>query len=78
MPAEQLTASQQRALSRHLSASREAAPAGGSGARDLLVFEIEVETDAGTIRLEFDEAGTPKDLADLIEHLQSRSGPMRP
>jgi hypothetical protein len=78
VPGDELTASQRRALSRHLSASGGTAAARGSGARDLLVYEIEVETDGGTIRLEFDEADAPQDLADLIEHLQSRSAPMRP
>lgn len=74
----QLTAAEQRALARHL-ASREGTASGrDAGARDLLIFELEVQTDSGTSRLQFDEAGAPDDLAALIERLQSLSTPMRP
>lgn len=74
----QLTAAEQRALARHLASPKGGAADRSSGARDLLNYELEVQTDAGTTRLQFDEAGAPDDLAALIERLQSLSAPMRP
>jgi len=55
-----------------------AAPSADSGARDLVVYEIEIETDSGGTRLEFDETRVPEDLAALIGRLQKRSRPMPP
>ena len=49
-----------------------------SEARDQIVYEIEMETDAGVRRLEFDEASVPKDLAPLVQALAKRSKPMPP
>ena len=49
-----------------------------SEARDQIVYEIEMETDAGVRRLEFDEASVPKDLARLVKALAERSKPMPP
>ena len=49
-----------------------------SEARDQIVYEIEMETDAGVRRLEFDEASVPKDLAPLVQALAKRSKPMAP
>jgi len=64
------------ALERH---ARSGTTAGApSGARDHIVYEIEMETDAGVRRLEFDEASVPKDLAPLVQALAKRSKPIPP
>ena len=64
------------ALERHArSGSTKGAP---SEARDQIVYEIDMETDAGVRRLEFDEASVPKDLAPLVQALAKRSKPMPP
>ena len=55
-----------------------AATVAPSEARDQIVYEIEMETDAGVRRLEFDEASVPKDLAPLVQALAKRSKPMPP
>jgi hypothetical protein len=74
-----LDAAECRALERHAHAKRAGAmPAADSGARDLVVYEIEIETDSGATRLEFDEIRIPEDLAALIGRLQKRSRPMSP
>ncbi len=72
-----LTDADRRALAQHVSA-RPATAAGTSSARDLLVYEIEVGTDAGEIRLEFDESAIPAGLAALVGALSARARPMRP
>jgi len=64
------------ALERH--AGSGPTPVAPSKARDQIVYEIEMETDAGVRRLEFDEASVPKDLAPLVQALAERSKPMRP
>lgn len=71
---DQITAADRRALARYLKA-RAAAPA-RSEARDLLVYEIEVEADSGTVRLEFDEVGAPPELSSFIERLTACTRPM--
>jgi Emfourin len=75
---EDLGAADRRALEGHAQARSAAAPAGSSPARDLAFYEIELETDAGVSRLEFDEQGVPDDLAALVERLVKSSRPMRP
>ena len=75
---EALRAAERRSLEGHAQAKSAAAPAGASPARDLAVYEIEIETDAGVRRLEFDEMNIPKDLAALVERLVKGSKPMRP
>jgi hypothetical protein len=74
---EEIGVADRRALERHV-AARSTAPAKPTGARDLIVYELEVETDAGEVRLEFDEAGAPEDLAALVDDLVARSRPVRP
>jgi hypothetical protein len=72
----ELDVADRAALERHArSGPTTAAP---SEARDQIVYEIEMETDAGVRRLEFDEASVPKDLAPLVQALAERSKPMRP
>lgn len=70
-----LSADEQRALER-LSKKSAAAQAGES--RDLVMFELEVETDSGTSRIEFDESAVPDELAGLVDRLQSNARPMKP
>jgi len=53
-------------------------PVAPSKARDHIVYEIDMETDAGVRRLKFDEASVPKDLAPLVQALAERSKPMPP
>jgi len=68
-----------RALERHsVEEPAGAAPSADSGARDLVVYEFEIETDSGPTRLEFDETRVPEELAALIGRLQKRSRPMPP
>jgi hypothetical protein len=43
-----------------------------------VVYELEVETGTGTVRLEFDEAGVPADLTAFVDDLVSRARPMKP
>ncbi len=47
-----------------------------SKARDLLIYELEVETDAGMVRVSFDESGVPPNLSALVDSLVSRAKPM--
>jgi hypothetical protein len=72
-----LGAADRRALERHVTAQA-ASSAGTSGGRDLVVFELEVDTDTGQVRLEFDEASVPDDLAALVNDLASRARPVTP
>jgi hypothetical protein len=64
------------ALERHARSGQN--PVAPSEARDQIVYEIDIETDAGVRRLEFDEASVPKDLAPLVQALAERSKPMPP
>ena len=72
-----LTAADRRALGGHVQRAG-GSSAGDSGARDQVVFEFDIETDAGDRRLEFDEMSVPDDLVSLVERLQKRSRPMPP
>jgi hypothetical protein len=76
--AEGLGASDRRALEGHAQAKGAGARAPSSPARDLIVYEIEVDTETGVRRLEFDEMSVPADLAALVERLSKDSRPMRP
>lgn len=64
------------ALERH--AQSGPTPVAPSEARDQIVYEIDMETDAGVRRLAFDEASVPKDLAPLVQGLAKRSKPLAP
>jgi hypothetical protein len=46
------------------------------GVADLLLHELEVETDAGTLRLSFDDLTLPKALKPLVAFLARRSKPL--
>ena len=70
-----LAASERTALARLLSGSpAERAP----GARDLLTYEWDVDTDEGPRRVEMDEMNVPDDLADLVSKLARQSRPVAP
>lgn len=73
-----ITAAELRALERHAQGSRSASSAKTSRARDLVVYEIELDTDEGQVRLEFDEENIPKDLAPLVKKLAKRAKPIPP
>ena len=73
-----LDAAAERALERHAQRSRAPSSAKASPARDLVVYEIELDTDGGQVRLEFDEAHVPEDLAPLVEKLAKRAKPVAP
>ena len=76
---EDLAAAERRALDSHARAKGAGAtPASTPGARDLVVYEIELTTDAGERRIEFDEMSVPEDLGALVERLVKRSRPMPP
>jgi hypothetical protein len=75
---EALGAAERRALESRSSGGSVAASTGASPARDLVVYEIEAETDSGTTRIEFDELNVPDDLAALVERLAKASRPMKP
>ena len=73
---DELDVADRGALERHAGSSpTRVAP---SKARDQIIYEIEMETDAGVRRLEFDEANVPNDLAPLVQALAKRSKPMQP
>jgi hypothetical protein len=71
-----LSAGEKRVLERHLKAPP--GPQVASAARDQLIYELEVESDSGTARLEFGEEGVPKDLASLVDSMASRARPVLP
>jgi hypothetical protein len=75
LPGGDLTAAERRALELRSTALGVARV---DGARDLLTYELEVETDGGVQRVAFDEMNTPDDLAGLVRRLESRSRPMLP
>jgi hypothetical protein len=73
-----ISAADRRALERYAQGTRAASPAGASRARDLVMYELELDTDAGHVRLEFDESNVPDDLAALVHKLAKRAKPMPP
>ena len=76
--ADEISPAQRRALERLARGTRAASPAGASRARDLVMYELELDTDAGKVRLEFDEASVPDGLAPLVDELAKRARPVRP
>lgn len=76
--AEELSATERQALERYARSSRDAPAANASRARDLVGYEIELDTDEGKIQLEFDEANVPDNLAALVGKLAKRAKPVAP
>jgi hypothetical protein len=75
---ETLDSGERRALESHFSSGTVAASTGASPARDLVVYEIEADTDSGATRIEFDEMNVPGNLAALVERLAKVSRPIKP
>ena len=74
--AKDISDAQRKALDHH--ARGGASSSNASRARDMVVYELEVETDTGPIRLEFDEGSVPEDLEGLIKDLSRRAKPTQP
>jgi hypothetical protein len=45
-------------------------------ASDLIQYELDIETSAGTEHFVFDDSDLPEKVAPLVEFLQERAGPM--
>ncbi len=76
VPASELSATELRTLEHY--ASERAAPARSSKGRDLFTYELDLDTDDGPVRLEFDESSVPDQLSGLVSSLAKRSGPVAP
>lgn len=63
------------ALERH---TRQATSVPLPSARDMLVYELQLDTDEGPMRLAFDEFGVPADLSAFVKALASRAKPGLP
>ena len=70
-----LSASERAALARLLAS---AASARAPGARDLVTYEWDVDTDEGPRRAEVDEMNVPEGLDDLVLKLTRLSRPVAP
>lgn len=55
-----------------------AASARATEARDLQIYSLEVDTDDGSHRAEFDEMHTPHALGELIQRLLKHARPVTP
>jgi hypothetical protein len=74
VPASELSAAEVRALEPYATRARGAPPRSAEG-RDLLTYELELDTDEGPVRLEFDELSVPEDLSALVSSLAKRARP---
>ncbi len=70
-----LSASERSALVRLLS---HPPAASAPGARDLMTYEWDVDTDEGSRHIEVDEMNVPDGLADLVSKLARQSRPVAP
>ena len=73
-----ISAAQRKAIERHARGSSAASSRKASRARDMIVYELDVDTDGGPVRLEFDEASVPDDLEGLVKELSKRAKPSPP
>lgn len=73
-----LTASDRSALERHAAKAGGTESSAAPGAYDRVVYELFVQTDTGTRRLQFDETSLPADLADLVDRLVRKAHPVKP
>jgi hypothetical protein len=78
VPAAELNAADRRALEELASGRHTPRSAGGAGARDLITYELELDTDRGHVRFEFDESSVPEGLSSLVASLAKRARPMQP
>lgn len=74
VPASELSAAELRALEPYAARAR-SAPARSTEGRDLLVYELELDTDDGPVRLEFDDTSLPGELSGLVASLARRARP---
>lgn len=74
--AKDISDAQRKALERH--AKGAAASTKSSRARDMVMYELNVDTDGGPVRLEFDETNVPEDLEALVKDLLKRAKPTQP
>lgn len=44
----------------------------------MVMYELNVDTDGGPVRLEFDETNVPEDLEALVKDLLKRAKPTQP
>jgi hypothetical protein len=77
VPASELSSTELRALE-HFATGPARIPAHSPNGRDMFNYELELDTDHGPVRLEFDESNVPDQLSDLISSLAKRSGPKSP
>jgi hypothetical protein len=73
-----ITDAQRKALERHARNVRAAPSEKSSRARDMVMYELDIDTDAGPMRLEFDDASVPDDLEALVKELSKRAKPTSP
>ena len=71
----ELTAAEHRALERALGHGETTR---ANGARDLLTYELALDTDLGGRHLAFDELSAPAALTDLVRRLEQRARPVTP
>ena len=76
VPGEDLAPDHRKALERLARATAAGPAAESSAVRDALAYKIEIETDAGAKRLEFDETNVPEELAALVEELAAKARPV--
>ncbi len=50
--------------------------AGHDAARDLIQYELDIETESGTEHFVFDDLDLSEEVAPLVEFLQEHAGPM--
>ena len=77
VPASELSTAELRALE-HYATGERATPPRSSKGRDMFNYELDLDTDNGPVRLEFDESSVPHQLSDLVSSLAKRSGPVAP
>jgi len=77
LPASELSTAELRALE-HFATGPGRSPAHSPNGRDMFNYELELDTDHGPVRLEFDESNVPDQLSDLVSSLAKRSGPKSP
>jgi hypothetical protein len=78
LAAADLTPGEKRALEDHLQGTESGADTRNPKARDLVTFELEVETDTGKTSLTFDEDTVPAVITRLVQRLSKKGRPGLP
>ena len=73
-----LSTAERRVLERYAQSAPRLSGKKMTRARDLVTYEIELDTDQGPVRIEFDESNVPEDFAPLMEKLAKRAKPVPP